>query len=164
MAFVRHKMVKGKKYYQLVRNYREEGKHRQEVICHLGVHNSLDTAIEKERRVVGFKVAHYKMAVSRWDEEAARARRLLWNRTGKGVLPEQEARVRWQEWHRKEAEQLDEEDDYERLLLFWSLEYHEAKKQVARYEALANACPARLKKLLDIRQKYDLQKHPHNGS
>jgi|SRR5215210_2893854 len=50
MAFVRSKRVGGQKYYQLVRNYREGGKHRQEVLYHLGKHRSLDEAIEAEKK------------------------------------------------------------------------------------------------------------------
>jgi hypothetical protein len=52
MAFVRYKIVKGRKYYQVVRNYRENGKHRQQVLCHLGQHRSLDAAIDYEKRMV----------------------------------------------------------------------------------------------------------------
>ncbi len=48
MAFVRTKSVDSNKYYQLVRNYREGGKHRQEVLYHLGKHRSLEAAIEAE--------------------------------------------------------------------------------------------------------------------
>jgi hypothetical protein len=53
LAFIRHKKVHGHKYYQAVRNYRDKnGKHRQEVLCHLGVHSSLDAAIDSERKRV----------------------------------------------------------------------------------------------------------------
>jgi len=68
MAFVRYKMVKGRKYYQLVRNYRENGKHRQQVLCHLGQHQSLDEAIDYEKDMVSrhlrFVAAHEKEATS----------------------------------------------------------------------------------------------------
>ena len=50
MAFVRAKVVEGYTYYQLVHNYREAGKHRQKVLCHLGKHSSLDKAVEDKRR------------------------------------------------------------------------------------------------------------------
>jgi hypothetical protein len=50
MAFVRSKVVDGRKYYQLVRNYRVAGRHRQKVLCHLGKHSSLEPAIEDLRR------------------------------------------------------------------------------------------------------------------
>jgi hypothetical protein len=56
MAFVRTKKVKPKDsyktytYYQVVRNYRERGKHRQEVIRHLGKHPTVGAAIEALRQ------------------------------------------------------------------------------------------------------------------
>ena len=50
MAFVRGKVVDGNKYYQIVHNYRENGKHRQKVIHHLGKHPTLNSAIDAERR------------------------------------------------------------------------------------------------------------------
>ena len=161
MAFVRHKTVKGKRYYQLVRNYREEGKHRQEVICHLGVHASLDTAIEVEKRIVADKVARDERAKSAWHERAVDARRNVWRSMGGGILSEQEARLRWQEWwHRAETDPLDEEDEDERLILFWNLEYHEAKKRAEHYEALARSRPAKLNKLLRIRETTTLKNIP----
>ena len=45
MAFVRSKNVNGRRYYQLVENYREGGKHRQRVLAHLGKHPTLKDAI-----------------------------------------------------------------------------------------------------------------------
>src|ERR671921_2580720 len=68
MAFVRRKKMGGKHYYQLVRNYREGGKHRQEVLCHLGVHDSIEAAIaDKQRQVV-----HHEEAAAAREEEAHR--------------------------------------------------------------------------------------------
>jgi hypothetical protein len=51
-VFVRRKKVKDNIYYQLVGNYRENGKHRQQVLCHLGQHESLDAAIDYEKDMV----------------------------------------------------------------------------------------------------------------
>jgi hypothetical protein len=50
-VFVRRKKVKGYIYYQLVRNYREDGKHRQQVLCHLGIYRTLEAAISTERAI-----------------------------------------------------------------------------------------------------------------
>ena len=60
MAFVRRKKVRGYTYYQFVRNYREGGKHRQEVLCHLGPYDSLEEAIraEEQRVVPGVHPCH----------------------------------------------------------------------------------------------------------
>jgi hypothetical protein len=50
-VFVRRKKVNGNTYYQLVRNYREDGKHRQQVLCHLGRYKSIEAAIAGEREL-----------------------------------------------------------------------------------------------------------------
>src|SRR5215217_5264302 len=66
-------MVKGCKYYQLVRNYRENGKHRQQVRCHLGQHESLDAAIDYEKSMV----SHHLRVVDAQEEEAASTKAYL---------------------------------------------------------------------------------------
>jgi hypothetical protein len=56
VAFVRSKQVTRKdsdhtyRYYQVVRNYREKGKHRQEFIRHLGEHPTVEAAIAAEQQ------------------------------------------------------------------------------------------------------------------
>jgi hypothetical protein len=47
VAFVRSKKVDGYTYYQLVKNERVDGKHRQRVLMHLGRHRSVEAAIEE---------------------------------------------------------------------------------------------------------------------
>jgi|SRR5215217_1857548 len=65
MAFVRYKVVKGKKYYQWVRNYRENGKHKQEVLYHLGPDiPSPEAAIAAEKK-----------ELARWRRREAKAER-----------------------------------------------------------------------------------------
>ncbi len=44
---MRKKRVQGKEYYQLVENYRENGKHRQRVLVHLGKHPTLESMIKQ---------------------------------------------------------------------------------------------------------------------
>jgi len=47
MAYIRTKKIGGKyEYRQLVETYREDGKHRQRVLAHLGKHETLEEAIE----------------------------------------------------------------------------------------------------------------------
>jgi len=65
-VFVRCKKVKGNTYYQLVRNYREDGKHRQKVLCHLGRHRSLEAAIAAERELT----ERHECAAASHSEEA----------------------------------------------------------------------------------------------
>jgi hypothetical protein len=48
--FVRTKKVGEKRYNQLVENYREDGRHRQRVVAHLGHHDTVEGAIEDLRR------------------------------------------------------------------------------------------------------------------
>lgn len=61
MAFIRSKTVGGKKYYQLVRNYRDAGRHRQEVLCHLGRNDSIEAAIaEVSREEARLREEEYK--------------------------------------------------------------------------------------------------------
>jgi hypothetical protein len=49
--FVRPKKVKGNTYYQLVRSFREDGKVKQQFLCHLGRYKSLEAAIATEREL-----------------------------------------------------------------------------------------------------------------
>lgn len=49
MAFIRTKKVGDKEYRQLVENYRDDGRHRQRVLAHLGKHETLEEAIEAAR-------------------------------------------------------------------------------------------------------------------
>jgi len=45
MAFMTRKTVGNKKYLQIVENYREDGKHKQRVLYHVGPYSSLEAAI-----------------------------------------------------------------------------------------------------------------------
>jgi hypothetical protein len=65
-VFVRRKRVKGNTYYQLVRNYREDGKHKQQFLCHLGPHKSLEAAIATERELA----EHHERVAATHSEEA----------------------------------------------------------------------------------------------
>jgi hypothetical protein len=47
--FVRTKKVGEREYHQLVENYRENGKHRQRVVVHLGGHGTVEDALEDAR-------------------------------------------------------------------------------------------------------------------
>ena len=73
MAFVRDKMVKGRKYHYLVQSSRENGKHRQQVLCYLGQHKSLDEAIDYEKDVV----SRLLRGVAAHEQEAASTKAYL---------------------------------------------------------------------------------------
>jgi len=153
MVFVRYKTVKGHRYYQLVRNYREDGNHRQEVLCHLGPHDSIDAAIEAERRRIAPELEPYEWAASYARERLATAEEGLAELSPLygPVLDEAEAR-------QIEAELSPDRYDgesYDRWLhANYSHGYHEAKRDLASYEAFIAARRARLDKLLDAQEKY----------
>lgn len=54
MAFIRAKKGKKGTYYQLVENYREDGRVRQRVLCHLGRNPTLEAAIEERERYLAW--------------------------------------------------------------------------------------------------------------
>lgn len=67
MAFIRTKRVGGREYYQLVENYRENGRHRQRVLAHLGASLDVDAAIERHTKALSdlqSTVRHETMAAS----------------------------------------------------------------------------------------------------
>jgi len=66
MAFVRYNVVKGRKYYNYVRNYREEGRHRQEVLCYLDPYESLEEAIKDNHELM----VEWLTEAAFWKEEA----------------------------------------------------------------------------------------------
>ena len=109
---MRRKKVQGKHYYQLVRNYRERGKHRQEILCHLGVHGSIEAAIQEAKQ----KVASYRTEVSTCEKEAARLR------------------ARWYEVHGEDAEFDDEYEAREELeFMRWNNPYRGSAYYYSRY-------------------------------
>jgi hypothetical protein len=52
MAFLTRKRVGNKKYLQVVHNYRENGKHRQRVLMHVGPYASMEHALADWHRYV----------------------------------------------------------------------------------------------------------------
>jgi hypothetical protein len=93
--FVRRKTVKGNSYYQLVRNYREAGKHKQKVLCHLRQYRSLEAAIEAERELA----EEHEGGAARWSDEARETMEVLFGDYGEeigNVVPSRrQANFRW---------------------------------------------------------------------
>lgn len=154
MVFVRHKTVKGHRYYQIVRNFRKDGVHRQEVVCHLGVHDSIDAAIEAEKLRIAGPLQRYEYQAAFWRERLAGAETELGLHGG--VLDEGQAQ-------RLEAELTDDPNFFDAPRWWespqwrqaaYSLAFHEAQRHVARYEGLVESRRARLDKLLDVKEKY----------
>jgi|SRR5215211_3206779 len=68
--FVRTKKVGEHRYYQLVENFRENGKHRQRVIAHLGHHDTVEDALEAAREKLAALEArdlHKKAKHAEWE-------------------------------------------------------------------------------------------------
>ncbi len=169
MAFVRSKKkANGQKYYQVVRNYRERGKHRQEVLCYLGTHNSLEQAMEYARQHETFLweeaatwrkeaerrkiyllqnygkeleggIPDYRVASSVWEELERDLHREYWHHWN----TVQEVRLPWMKWwtHKWEL--------YERILY-----YHKALGMARRNEQEAEIHQEKLIQMLNIQEKY----------
>jgi hypothetical protein len=175
MAFVRHKTVKGRKYYQYVRNYREGGQHKQEVLYHLGRHDSLDSAIHYEKQMM---LQHW-VASGSWEKEASSAKSYLHEFYGDelgGKIPKSyEALSRWElfqedfdrrtGWLYRPNALTDEEWEaewrrwevrwrYEKGLFDSVLDYHDANWKAYRHRRRGNIHYDRLNRLTALQQKY----------
>jgi hypothetical protein len=99
--FVRHKRVRGNTYYQLVRNYREDGKHRQQVLCHLGPHKSLEAAIAAERELA----EHHEREASSWAAAAQVTKDFgleeYAEEFGRDFPSRQQAHLRWRKFYKE---------------------------------------------------------------
>jgi hypothetical protein len=166
MAFVRRKKMHGKHYYQLVRNYREGGRHRQQVLCHLGIHDSVEGAIEGARR----RAAHYRDAAADKYKEADLVRRELqanghavegiYNIHSRREAREAVQELRWVEpiryYYRDEEEwERDKEEwDADMRVAQRRLDYQEALRDAEHNERRRSQQRERLNKLLECQQKY----------
>lgn len=151
MAFVRYKIVKGRKYYYLVRNSRENGKHRQQVLCYLGQHKSLVEAIAYEKDMVSL---HLRFAAAH-EQEAASTKAYLFEFYGDrftGKLPSLDEanfeykRKRWQWWP---TPQPHEEDLLESIR-----NYYNEKDLAKSGRELADEHQAQLDKYLALKSAY----------
>jgi hypothetical protein len=180
MAFVRHKTVKGKKYYQYVRNYREGGKHKQEVLCHLGPHESLAEAVDYEKQMM----LECLETASSWEKEANSTKAYLFEFYGDDLLGKiptlHEAYSRWElfqedqrnslfevrdgflfwrseltyeEW-RERCRQWNERERYEEGLLDSVRDYHSANRQIERYRRDADGHRGKLNRFTSVQQEY----------
>jgi hypothetical protein len=170
LAFVRPKNVRGYTYYQFVRNDRVEGKHRQEVLAHLGPHDSLEAAILDEDSKVASDLAHYDRRISFYLNEAEtiwrQAKRIYqsdYQKAGQVVelLDPDEAYSRRQQYEKARRSGDSEEEGWDRVfdspelvLIMRSIQHHKAKEAAAYYEKLASDCQARLDRLLRLMNEY----------
>jgi hypothetical protein len=127
MAFVRYKSVKGRKYYQYVRNYREGGRRKQEVLCHLGPHDSLEGAIDHAKQMT----LHHSRRAAQWRKEADDTEGYLLEFYGKELRSGMNSEV-----------------------LDLIIEYDEATLLAARDRSLADKQQAKFDKYVAIKQQH----------
>jgi hypothetical protein len=163
LAFVRRKKMHGKHYYQLVHNYRVGGRHRQKVLCHLGVHESIEGAIEGAKQQVTF---HEELATSKGkDAERIRAKiKVVYGEEvtiyDKDYAEEELKRLRWTNpyasfWYRVQVGEEEwnlgrERWEAEKKLVDWCLDYHRARQESEVNKLRADRLRAKLNKLLAL--------------
>lgn len=170
MAFVRHKVVKGRKYYQYVRNYREAGRHKQEVLCHLGPHQSSEEAMDYSERML---LLHTESA-AKLGQEAAETKGYLLEFHGDvldGRIPSEgeafdmymsgtffpvddEEGPRWTPRTKHELRLFRTRWKRERELLRMIYEYHDTMRLAAEHQRLADRHRADLNKFIAAKQNY----------
>jgi len=147
-VFVRRKQVKGNIYYQLVRNYREDGKHRQQVLCHLGRHKSLEAAIAAERELAEV----HERGAAHWSEHAQLTKDYCLEAYPdqiSGDLPSRrQAYLQW-----RSASHIISSTD-RRHFLELVYEYHDYMENAQRHKKWAAAHKDRLNKFLECQRKY----------
>ncbi len=167
MAFVRRKIVHGNTYYQLVRNYREEGKHRQEVIYHLGKHKSLAAAIAQlEESLARDKsdIASYRSRAKRCVENpntrdlmrkyfGGRIPSLGEAKTLRAKLLEQRCEYFGLPQNQKSWERLNELDT-EWYALWELIESYRLREKALQYEHMLIRREEELNKLLELQREY----------
>jgi hypothetical protein len=163
LAFVRRKKMGGRHYYQLVRNYREEGKHRQKVLCHLGVYDSVEAAIAGAKQRIAF---HQDVAAAKREEaDHARAELHAYGYEGLELDDRREARqdLYRRRWFRPYRSDYSHQEEWERWKEEWDADVRVAELRVAYHEALTSAAVNeerandgrdKLTKLMECQRKY----------
>jgi len=178
MVFVRRKKMHGKHYYQLVRNDRVAGKHRQKVLCHLGVHDSIEAAIADTQR----QVDHYEKEAASKEEEAHRIEAEWKAIYGDEVEILNARQVRFKlnslRWHDPRymiphyTPDYYEEPEWDQLEEDWEMDKQEVDLSIAHNAAMRDAewyraCTSRtrdrrLDNLLECQRKY-FQQQDHSA-
>ena len=172
MAFIRRKKINGHYYYQAVRNYRDDaGKHRQELLCHLGKHKSLDAAITAEEAAAKmwrerldswvqrgddlYEQIHdlYAMDVAEWGGIPSRAdisaRRLRYLHDRRDTY-EYYLRTRGEKEYELELEAIDMQLEYYRLCF----DFHEHFEALEKAEQRVDRHEKRLERYLQVKREY----------
>ncbi len=153
LAFIRRKKVRGYEYYQAVRNYRDEdGKHRQEVLYHLGPHNSFSA----RRLWLLEKVNIYRGSANRWRKRAEALRYKLLDVHGSafvdGMIPSEEECAREHDWWEEQYDALLEDVYYHTYSETESMDAIEIETQIEKYrDCLKHHAATRLAEQADHR-------------
>ena len=159
MAFIRYKTVKGKRYYQVVRNYREDGQHRQEVLAHLGVHDSIEAAMASVHRKLKTHSEQTKRLSKRAEDAEANLRESYMDHDYFGEIPsEEQAHEDYEdllyEWHHADAYydgfHHTEEILFQLQRAHRTISYHELLSDIREEARLARRWQQKLDALRDI--------------
>ena len=165
MAFIRRKKVNGYVYYQVVRNYRDrDGKHRQEVLDHLGVHDTIEATLTYRRMKVASHLEQAKALSRRVDSLRADLRE-LYSDDLRGEIPS--LKEAWEAYESSWAELYDPGVPYSEYGMFYSelleinleradqtIDYYGLIFQVDREKASARQWQEKLDYLLNIQTTY----------
>jgi hypothetical protein len=168
VAFVRPKKVNGYEYYQVVRNYRDEdGKHQQEVLDHLGVHDSIEATIAFRRKKAESHLEQAKALSRRVEDFEADLQELYSDDRGGEIPSLEEALENYETWsHEQDSPDYvyyygTGEFNLNVELLAISLgraaktiEYYELISHADQENASASHWQEKLNKLLDIQATY----------
>jgi hypothetical protein len=166
VAFIRPKKVHGYEYYQVVRNYRDrDGKHRQEMLDHLGTHDSIEATVDFRKQKVTFHREQAKTLSKSVDDLKAELQDLYSDDLGGDIPSREEA---WEDWDRA-YRKLYLPDDHRfptpGSLLFERLEsdliradktmdYYDLISRADEQKTLARRWQEKLSHLLDIQATY----------
>lgn len=169
MAFIRSKKMRGYEYHQVVRNYRDEdGKHCQEVLDHLGVHDSIEAAIAFRRKKVASHLEQAKTLSKRVEDFEADLQELYSDDWG-GEIPRVEVAWAMHEELLAELSYYPDVDphlesrpfsfDFERLEINLertanTIDYYELISHADQESALARHWQEKLNHLLNIQTTY----------
>jgi hypothetical protein len=166
VAFIRRKKMRGYEYHQVVRNYRDEdGKHRQEVLDHLGVHDSIEAALAFRREKIASHLEQAAAISTKVEGFRSNLQELYTDDLG-GMIPSVD-----EAWDTYESVVFELDDwnvdsyfeggpfYYEKLEInleraAQTIEYYELISQADQEKALARHWQTKLNHLLNIQRIY----------
>ena len=166
MAFIRRKKVHCYEYCQVVRNYRDgEGKHRQEMLDHLGRYDTIEAAIAFRKGKATFHQEQARVLSKRADDLKEDLQELYSDDLGGEIPSEYEAWEAWNaaydEWYYSDHDPYSDDGlfHFERLEIEMkrakkTIDYHGLRFRADRESASARRWLEKLNHLLDIQATY----------